>query len=307
MPNWNDATPRNEVPCPLCPDGERNRVVETVWEAPESAVYKCTGCKTVFVYPIMSLEEEKAFYEAEFSRYMLQRGGPGETVPQDHFEKNYDEAQRRLANLRPYLRPDAQVLELGSSTGFLLAAMKPWVASVTGVDPNHLYREYANGRGIKTFEDLSEISDKRFDFICAYYVLEHIRNPIEFLKRLYDLINPGGRLAIEVPNVDDALVRFYQLDSFDRFYWQKAHYFNYSQQTLRMVLEQAGFEDVKLIPEQRYDISNHVHWLIKGQPGGKGKYTDVFDERLNQEYARCLRNSWLCDTVFAIATKAEVK
>jgi hypothetical protein len=73
----------------------------------------------------------------------------------------------------------------------------------------------------------------------------------------------------------------------------------------RVVLERAGFRSVELIPEQRYDISNHVHWLTKGEPGGKGKYTHVFDERLNSEYSRVLKKHWLCDTVFAVATKRE--
>jgi hypothetical protein len=119
------------------------------------------------------------------------------------------------------------------------------------------------------------------------------------------MLNPGGKLAVEVPNVDDALVRYYQVDAFDRFYWQKAHYFNYSHDTMELVMRRAGFAEVETIPEQRYDISNHVHWMLTGKPGGKGRYTDVFDERLNAEYARCLREHWYCDTVFAVAARAD--
>ena len=305
MPNWADTAPVADVQCPLCTEGGvRHRIVDTVWEAPESAVYKCGDCEIVFVYPIQSPKEERAFYETEFAHYMKERGAPGETSAQEHFEKNQAEAERRCANLQPYLRSDLRVLEIGSSTGFLLAAIEPHVASVTGIEPGHLYREYADRRRIKTFADLSELAEKRFDLILAYYVVEHLRNPVERLSQLRDVLNPGGHLAIEVPNVDDALVRFYQLDSFDRFYWQKAHYFNYSHRTLTMVLEQAGFEAVKMIPEQRYDISNHIHWLLKGEPGGKGKYTHIFDGRLNQEYVRCLKANWLCDTIFAVATKS---
>ena len=296
--------PIADVPCPLCnQSGVRHRIVDTVWDAPESAVYKCSACEIVFVYPIMNPEEEKAFYEAQFAGYMKKRGGPGETKPQEHFEQNRSEAERRLANLKPYLRSEMRVLELGSSTGFLLAAIKPYVAAVTGIDPSQLYAEYANQRGIKTYADLSEVAEERFDLILAYYVVEHLRNPVEYLSRFHQMLNPGGHLAIEVPNVEDALVKFYQLDSFDRFYWQKAHYFNYSHRTLAMVLKRAGFESVKTMPEQRYDISNHIHWLLKGEPGGKSKYTHVLDDKLNQEYARCLKQHWLCDTIFTIATQ----
>ncbi|NJL53852.1 class I SAM-dependent methyltransferase [bacterium] len=303
MPNWTQEAPIANIPCPLCSEGVRRRIVDTVWDAPEAAVYQCTACEIVFVHPIMTVAEEEAFYAAEFASYMKQRGGAGETRAVEHFQKNSGEATRRLANLRPYLKPDMHVLEIGSSTGFLLHALAPNVASVTGVEPGQVYAEYANQRGILTHASLQAVAEQRFDLILGYYVLEHLRNPIEYLRQLYELLRPGGRLVLEVPNVEDALVHFYQLESFDRFYWQKAHYFNYSHKTLERVLTTAGFQ-VRMIPEHRYDISNHIHWLLAGQPGGKGKYCHVFDDALNREYARCLKEQWLCDTVMAIATKS---
>jgi len=251
----------------------------------------------------MTPEEEKAFYEAQFAGYMKQRGAPGETRPQEHFEKNQAEAKRRLTNLKPYLRSDMRALEIGSSTGFLLAAIEPYVAAVTGIEPGQLYAEYANRLGIKTQADLSEVAEQRFDLILAYYVIEHLRNPVEYLSQLHGMLNPSGYLAIEVPNVDDALVRLYQLESFDRFYWQRAHYFNYAHRTLTMVLERAGFE-AEMIPEQRYDLSNHMIWLRDGRPGGMGRFKDVFSPELEAAYAETLKKHWLCDTIFAIAQPA---
>ncbi|MEX2195749.1 MAG: class I SAM-dependent methyltransferase [Thermoleophilaceae bacterium] len=305
MPNWTETAPALEVACPLgCGDGERRQIVDTVWEAPEAAVYQCTNCEVVFLHPIMSEEEERGFYEEIFAGYMKERGSPGETKPEEHFESFQGEARRRLANLEPHLRPDMDVLEVGSSTGFLLDAVRPHVASVQGVEPGELYRDYANGRDIPTVADLAEVEDRQFDLVLAYYVVEHLRDPVGDLGRWLAMLRPGGKLAVEVPNVDDALVRYYQVDAFDRFYWQKAHYFNYSWRTMELVMRRAGFAEVETIPEQRYDISNHVHWMLTGKPGGKGKYVDVFDDRLNAEYARCLRDHWYCDTVFAVATKS---
>ena len=71
-----------------------------------------------------------------------------------------------------------------------------------------------------------------------------------------------------------------------------------------MVLKMAGFADVETVPVQRYDLSNHVHWLWKGEPGGAGRYADLLDAGVNAEYGRALRERWLCDTVMAVATKA---
>jgi len=251
----------------------------------------------------MTQEEEKAFYQAEFARYMSLRGAAGETVPEEHFQKNQVEAERRLSNLQPYLRKEMSVLEVGSSTGFMLSAIAPHVASVSGVEPNRLYADYARGRSIKVFGDLAEAGDKSYDLILAYYVLEHLRDPVDYLKRLCRMLNPNGTLALEVPNVDDALVKLYQIESFDRFYWQKAHYYYYSHETLEMVLKRAGFNSVAVIPEHRYDFSNHLYWMLKGEPGGKGKYSQIFDARMDRVYAECLKAKWLCDTIFGLARK----
>ncbi len=303
MPNWSNTAPKVDIPCSLCQDGgTRYRIADTVWGMPGSFVCRCSACEIVFIHPTMMEEEEKQFYSAEFAHYMKERGGPGETEPEEHFKKNQAEAKRRLVHLQPYLRSSMRVLEIGSSTGFLLAAVEPYVASITGVEPGKLYADYANRRGIRTVSNLYEVAKERFDLILAYYVIEHLQRPVRSLAKFRDMLQPGGLLAMEVPNVDDALVRFYQLESFDRFYWQKAHYFNYSHRTLARVLEQAGFR-FKMFPEQRYDLSNHIHWLLTGQPGGKGKYSHLFDWKLDQEYARCLKTRWLCDTIFSVATK----
>jgi SAM-dependent methyltransferase len=304
LPDWSPEAAVVDVPCPFGCQGERRRIVDTVWEAPESAVYQCTFCDIVFVYPIMSEEEERAFYEAEFAKYMEQRGQAGGADPADSFREWQPEGARRLKLLKPWLREGMRVLELGSATGFLLDALRPYVGEVVGVEPGDAFRDYANSVGIETHANRDAVAGQTFDLIVAYYVVEHLRDPVGELAVWHEMLNPGGHAAIEVPNVDDALVRYYQLEAFDRFYWQRAHYFNYSHDTLEMVLRRAGFPEVEAIPEQRYDISNHVYWLKEGKPGGKGRYLDVFDERLNAEYARVLKEHWYCDTVFAVATKA---
>jgi SAM-dependent methyltransferase len=304
MPTWDDRASVADVPCPFCKEGLRHRVVETVWDAPESAVYQCDACGLVFLHPTMSPDEEKAFYEAEFSRYMKLRGGPGETVPEEHFARNRGEAERRLLNLKPYLRSDMRVLELGSSTGFLLSVLRSRVSSVTGIEPNRLYAAHARSLKLETCLDLSDVEGRKYDLVLAYYVLEHLRDPVTYLERIRAALNSGGLLALEVPNVDDALVSLYRVKSFDRFYWQKAHYFYYSYRTLRMVLEQAGFGPVQMIPEHRYDFSNHIHWLSRGEPGGLGKYSHIFDAEFDRKYAERLKRHWLCDTVFAVAEAA---
>ena len=251
----------------------------------------------------MTEEQEREFYEAEFTKYMEKRGQAGGADPADSFREWLPEGKRRSERLDPWLRPNMRVLEIGSATGYLLDTLKGEGRTVTGVEPGDAFRSYANSIGIETHPGIESVVEQQFDLILSYYVVEHLRDPVEQIGEWFDLLEPGGHLAIEVPNVDDALVRYYQVEAFDRFYWQRAHYFNYSHKTLTGVLNKVGFDKIETVPVQRYDISNHIHWLKEGKPGGKARYVDLLDERVNEEYARVLRDQWYCDTVFAVATK----
>lgn len=307
LADWSKDAPVANVPCPFGHGGVRRRIVDTIWEAEDAAEYQCSECNVVFLHPIMTLEEEREFYGAQFAKYMAARGQAGGADPAASFEKWKPEGERRRQLLEPWLRPGMRALEFGSATGFLLDAVRPHIGDdLTGVEPGDDFREFSKAHvGIQAFPDRSHVEGREFDLILSYYVVEHMRGPVAELGRYLELLAPGGICAIEVPNVDDALVKYWQVVAFDRFYWQKAHYFNYSHETLAMVLGLAGFVDIETVPVQRYDISNHLHWLSQGKPGGAGAYTDLLDERINAEYARCLRERWLCDTVMAVAAKAE--
>lgn len=307
MADWSEGAPvADNITCPFGHDAVVRRVVDTIWEAEESALYQCSQCRMVFLYPIMTVEEEKEFYEAQFASYMAERGQAGGANPASSFEKWLPEGERRRKLVEPYLRQGMHVLEFGSATGFLLDALRPHVGdNLTGVEPGDDFREYASEEvGLEMHADSSTLEGRQFDLVLSYYVLEHMRDPVGQLKRYLDLLAPGGIAIMEVPNIDDALVKYWQVPEFDRFFWQKPHYFNYTRETFAMIVEMAGFAEIETVPVQRYDISNHIHWLWKGERGGTGAYTDLFDDRVNEEYARALRERWLCDTIMAVATKA---
>ena len=233
MANWSKDAPTADVPCPFGHAGTRRTIVDTIWEAEGAAEYQCSECDIVFLHPIMTLDEERGFYEAEFEKYMAARGQAGGADPAASYKSWQPEGQRRLELIRPFLRSDMQVLELGSATGYLLDAIRPLASGVTGVEPGDAFRGFANEElGISTHASRAELGASSFDMLLAYYVVEHLRDPVEELAEWRALLKPGGLCIIEVPNVDDALVKYWQVEAFDRFYWQKAHYFNYSHSTL---------------------------------------------------------------------------
>lgn len=286
--------------CRLCDAPGGHLVSEEVSGAPESRVYRCAECGIVFLHPIMDPAEERTFYERDFPSYMEERHAPGGADPASHFQAHRPEAERRLALVRDILSPGMAALDIGSATGYFLHAVRPYVRSVTGVEPGEEFAAYARTQGITTVSSLAHLPGRSFDLAFLFYVLEHMRDPLDFLTQVRRVIRPGGLLVLEVPNVEDALVSLYDLPAFRRFYYQRAHYYYFSPQTLVALLQRAGYIP-KVQPVQRYDLSNHMCWMMTGRPGGKGKFRHVFSDDLERAYAECLKTHWKCDTVLAVA------
>jgi SAM-dependent methyltransferase len=289
--------------CRVCGATESDVVCTSVSEAPESAVYRCLGCGIVHIFPIMTEAEETAFYRSEFERYMGRRSDEGWQSPADRFRASQAEGERRLPLVRPFLRAGDEVLEIGSSTGFFLDDLKGYVRSVMGVEPGDAQREYALSRGIETLRSLEELGSRTFGVIILYYVLEHLRDPVGYLRSLHRHLTAGGRVMIEVPNVEDALLSVYQIPQFSAFYWQKAHYQSFNRETLGRVLDIARFSS-DMFPVQRYDLSNHMVWMMHGKPGGHGHFKGLLTPEVETAYAEALKARWVCDTLFAVARPA---
>lgn len=290
--------------CRVCGDTGHTLVSDKVAEAPGSALYRCVGCGLVYQFPIMSEEEEARFYACEFERYMQSRSGPSWKSPEQHFFSYQAEGERRLPLVRNLLGRQDAILEIGSSTGYFLDDLRGYVGTVTGVEPNTEYARYAQSRGIETQPSLEALRGRSFDCIFLLHVLEHLRAPVGYLTSLKSFLRTDGRVVIEVPNVDDVLVSTYNIPQFGPFYWQKAHYHCFSNRTLLDVCRRAGYQ-AEVFPVQRYDLSNHLVWMMEGRPGGAGHFRAIFSPELEAAYAEALKRHWLCDTVLAVVKVSE--
>lgn len=270
--------------------------------------WQCNECQMIYLFPPFSEDEEEKFYRSEFEKYMSDRAGTDMdwTGPEKHFQSNQREVKRRMPFLVPYLDNVETVLELGCSSGFMLSALKAQGKDVYGIDPSGVFKDYVRSKDITVFDDIASIQKShptlKFDLIIHYFVLEHIRYPVEFIKEYMELLSDKGKMIFEIPNASDPLVELYKVPAFDKFYWSVVHHWYYNRQSMQKVLEKTGCS-YQLFPEQRYDLSNHITWMLEGKPGGLGKYSDVFGDELDKAYKQRLIDNWLCDTIVAVVNK----
>jgi len=228
-------------------------------------------------------------------------GDAKSATPQEHFAGNKYEADRRFEATKSYLSKDKSILEIGSASGFFLSRIKSFVKEVAGIEQNAAHKEFSNGNGIPTYNSFEELKGKKFDIIFLYYLLEHIKYPVDFIKSITKLLKGhSSQIILEVPIVDEALVSLYKSPAYNEFVWQRAHCSYFSVKVLRDIFSKLGFT-ATLIPVQRYDLSNHMYWLGQGKGGGMGKYAHVFSDALNAQYRKDLNDHWLCDSILLIA------
>jgi hypothetical protein len=287
--------------CNVCHSSDARLIKKGVYGSTEQNIYQCNNCEHVFLAPLLDDAEEARFYLDRYSSFLVSRGDLKSVSPEEHFAGNKNEADRRFEYVKPFLSKKNSILEIGSSSGFFLFRIKDFVKDVTGIEQNAAHKDFANTCGIQTFSGFEEIEGKKFDTVFLYYLLEHIKYPVDFVKMITKrLKGSSSRLIIEVPNVKEALVSLYKSSAYSEFVWQRAHCSYFSVKVLQSIFSELGF-NTDFFPVQRYDLSNHMYWLAQGKPGGLGKYSHVFSEALNTQYCKDLNDHWLCDSILLIA------
>jgi len=293
--------------CPLCghPAGRFEVAGEYVYGGrPDQHFYACAACTVAFIYPPMTEAEEREFYAREFEKFMQTRAGSdgGWQGPEAHIAANQSTVARRLAVLRPLLPPPgSRVLEFGCSSGFMLLALRALGLDVMGMEPSGGFVEFVRSRGIPVAGSEAELErlapPASLDLVLHFFVFEHMRHPLEFLQRSVSRLKPGGQLFFEVPSASDPLVTIYNIPAFHRFYWSAAHHWYFNRASLAYLLDRLGLR-YQLIPEQRYDLSNHMWWALAGKPGGAGRFSASFTPELKAAYLESMRRTGHCDTYF---------
>ncbi len=103
-----------------------------------------------------------------------------------------DTESLRAESWLPYLRPAARHLDIGSSTGIVMDVL----VDALGIEESEGVEPGPWGRGYGAHRDLSEV-EGTFDLVTCFHVLEHVPDPMGFLRQIEPLVT--GQLALEVP------------------------------------------------------------------------------------------------------------
>lgn len=141
--------------------------------------------------------------------------------------------------------PSRRLLDVGCGNGEFLACAKAmgWDAEGIDVDPDAVTIAESTGCQVRQTDIEDPLLDSgNYAHITLNHVIEHLPNPLKHLRRCWELLEPGGRLWLQTPNID----------SLGHSVFGKAwrglepprHLVLFSQSGLTRLLQEAGFVDI---------------------------------------------------------------
>lgn len=210
-------------------------------------VIDCEACRFRHIIPIPSVAELTDVYSHDY--YSVEKPLYIERVTEDldWWKQVYDD---RLGTLESALADEVttpRILDVGCGPGFFLERARERGWTCTGVEPSKQAAQHASSLGLTVFntfltEDLIEDLGK-YDAVHLNLVLEHIPDPAAMLQWISRLLNPGGLVAVIVPNDFNPVQETLQtVCDFPPWWVAPPHHVNYfDRRSLSGLLESAGF------------------------------------------------------------------
>ena len=324
--------------CPLCLRNKGRLFRTGIRESPQEPVWKCDGCG--LVYLTAKVDDLRTYYREEYRRTHNQTPGK-ESTALERFTFQQRFSHKTAKDFRELVPTGASVLEIGCSAGGFLSHLQhtqacPAQAGKTCACKKDDYDLYAcewNPEDAQFVREIGEIPceeglvpevfpGRKFTAIVAISVLEHQRDPAQFIRECRDRLIGGGYLYMEVPNLRDALLSFYDSKPYADFYFRQPHLTYWTAEVLGALVATMGFE-ARLFLTQRYGLVDHVNWLTAAAP-----MTDAYKarevwrplandhpaapafnrltSRLDQEYRLQLENLHAADTIGVLGRRQEV-
>lgn len=160
---------------------------------------------------------------------------------EEQFKNIFAKRAATISNLKLQGDP-LKILEVGSSTGLLLALLKKKGWGVLGIEPSKKAAEVAKERAIKTLNtsfEQAKIKKESFDLVVLNHVLEHMENPIGVLAKVSQLIKKDGIVFIDVPNFGSLSAKIF--GNSWKYILPEEHRWHFTYTSLKNLLERTGF------------------------------------------------------------------
>jgi 2-polyprenyl-3-methyl-5-hydroxy-6-metoxy-1,4-benzoquinol methylase len=230
--------------CPLC--GSNRREFPFRLHEPYR-VARCVDCGFHYLYPhliesaMQEVYRESSYYEGGACGYADTSYTAQEFALRSTF-------RQLLHNLAKRGLTGGDLLEIGCGYGYLLDEARLFFDRRVGTDFSPEGAEIARKTGAEVFVGgIEQVpSQAKFDCLIGTQLIEHVYEPLSFVKRLVDYTRPGGHIVLATPDIGGVLRKLMgrRWPSFK--VPEHVLYFDY--RTLSSLMLRAGLRDVHRLP-----------------------------------------------------------
>ncbi len=191
--------------CLVC--ASRRRVQQ--WPAHAVMLYECLDCGHHYFEKMPKNLAE--VYEGES---YLEQSKSGYLSNVDYRLRRFASERLAILNADKPFSAGQRLLDVGCGTGWFLRAAKERGYEVSGFEFSAaLARFTAETVGCRVYDSELPAIGARFDVVTLFDVIEHVPRPVETLRAVHALLQPGGIVLVFCPNFDSLAIRAAQAES----------------------------------------------------------------------------------------------
>jgi 2-polyprenyl-3-methyl-5-hydroxy-6-metoxy-1,4-benzoquinol methylase len=183
-------------------------------------------------------------------------------------------AHNAIEVLKKYVTA-GKLLEIGSGRGDFLHLLERNGFEVSGCEPGNAYfisrSKYPHIEFKHNIFEANDYNTGSYDVVVLQNCLEHIPNPKEVIRGVWDILKENGILFVQVPDFEFSLSN----NIYSDVYFEHVLYFNWN--NLKMFLNNNNFQILhhENLNERRDQIS------IAKKTSGSISYKEISNERIN--------------------------
>jgi len=174
------------MPCYLCGSSHATKRSGKVRDSDDIDILECDNCGLVYLSKQDHLDEQ---------HYENSGMHDGETPDVENWLKEtQNDDERRYQFLKDKIT-NKSVLDFGCGVGGFIDLAKHSAARADGVELERALQPSFKQRGLHVFPQLKEAmqSERTWDVVTAFHVVEHLSDPAGTIKELSTLLSGGGR------------------------------------------------------------------------------------------------------------------